>query len=479
MADFDFSSLLQNPLFMSGIGLLGNKGNNVAGNFAQGMQSAQQAQLFPLQKQLLALQAQRAQNAMNFNPADFMQTTPGLLGQSGQAQQDTATQTPQTMPAGLGGPIGSQTQIPSGAPTAAGFSPVGLNGQGAPTGMIDLPGLMTAGLKAGFSPQDMGMLAQGMAPAYYARLQAMTKMFEPMNVAPGGQVIVPAMAGQGAGGVVGSNTNAPPMSQLGQLDALTKARDQYPVGSPQYQSLDAAVQKMNGTFDQKMQQERLDELKSQRDIANSFRQTTITNQQNQRNFENQQKLQGQVQDLSERLDKSGYSDLQQSINDFNSWTKQNPNLPGFGRVEGALPDWAVSDAGKTGRQLFARMQNIQLHSLFGARTTDSEVQRDIRQLGTGFAMPAQNVLTGVQGLQNNLNAKVNTVAQGEKPETIKEFNRRGLSPILLPEVAGTPEGASGPTSGPGSPTGGGSAPISTNPQEAARARLHAMGVPGY
>jgi len=418
-------ALMQNPMFMAGINLLGARGNNVGQNVAQGIQSAQQSQMGPLQAQILALQKQRLSNALNFNPADFMQASPGLLGQSSQAQQAGATQ-PAQVPAALGG-IGAGQMMPPQAPQQV-QAPTG---PGATTGGIDLPGMMAAGLKAGYSPQDMGLLAQSMNPTYYAQLQALTKSYEPYTLAPGAIHVNPLLEGQG--GATTENNNPPPMSQLGQIDALTKARDKYPVGSPQYTSLDSAIQKMNGSFDQQMQQARLDELRQNREITNDMHRQTMQNTQDQRAFENQQKLDSKVTGLAERINKSGFESLQTSINDFNNWAKQNPDLPGFGRVQGALPDWAVPDSAKVGRMLYNKLNNIELHNMFGARVTEAEISRMRSQMGTGLTNPADMVLKGVQGLQNNLNSVINNVAQGTDAQTLHEYNQRGLSSLQFPE----------------------------------------------
>lgn len=276
MADFDVNSLLQNPMLLAGLGLLGSKGNNVAGNIAQGIQSAQQQQLGPVTLALKKLELQRAQNAMNFNPADYLQTDQsgpnGLLSGSSASLQSQATQ-PNAMPSALAGPIGGGVGMPVAQTPSQGqvnFAP-GAPIAG-PNSSIDLPGMVAAGLKAGFNPQDMGMIAQSMNPMYYAKLQAMTKMYQPVKLGPAENLVIPAMAGGGdngqvggaggaGNGVIATNNNPPPSSELGQLNALTAARDKYPVGSPQYKILDAAINQKSGAASQDFREQSLNMMK--------------------------------------------------------------------------------------------------------------------------------------------------------------------------------------------------------------------------
>lgn len=251
--DFDLSSLLSNPMFQVGVGLLGSKGNNVAQNMQMGLQNANAAAMNPLQQQIFKLQAQRLQNAMNFNPADFMQTSPNPVG-TNESLNQAMGQLPSQTPATLGGPIGSQTSMPGANPSQISLNPA----SGTPNGNIDFPSLVSAGLKAGFNPGDIGMIAQSMAPQYYARLQAMVKGMEPYTLAPGAMRVNPMEQGPSGGGIT-QNTNAPPESKLGQITALTNARDQARAAGNEAlaNQLDAAINEVSGAVSQDRMQQML------------------------------------------------------------------------------------------------------------------------------------------------------------------------------------------------------------------------------
>lgn len=224
MADFDPTTLLQNPLLLGGIGILGSRGNNALGNLQQGIQAAQQQQLAPVALALKQIELKRQQNAMNFNPADYMQTDnsgSGLLSADAQQQQQGAM-TPFQAPAAVAGPIGAGVGQPAPQVPSQGqvqFQP------GQPTGNIDLPGLIAAGTKAGIPAQDLQTLAMSMAPEQFAKIQAMAKLYQPQKLGPQEQLVIPAMAGGEGNGVIASNNNAPASSKLAQINQLTAARD--------------------------------------------------------------------------------------------------------------------------------------------------------------------------------------------------------------------------------------------------------------
>src|SRR5258708_1704864 len=117
----DWTSLFSNPLFMGGIqGLLSPNPYNRGHALMKGMADTQ---AFNAQNQQLALnrlKLQQATNAANFNPQDYMQTTPSPVGTNAALGQ--APVVPQ-MPATLGGPAGgpmpmaNPAQMPIPAPT--------------------------------------------------------------------------------------------------------------------------------------------------------------------------------------------------------------------------------------------------------------------------------------------------------------------------------------------------------------------------
>jgi len=417
MADFDPTTLLSNPGLLAGLSLLANPGIPIGQNIAQAAQTAQQMQLMPLQRQIAQTHLQQLQNLMNFNPQDFMGGSQGSPG-AGPATQAAMEQ--MGMPA-------------SEAPQAQPAQP----GQG-----MDMSGMVTAGIKAGMSPQDIMALAQASNPMYFARMQAMTKLMEPMATNPQQKVIIPYEAmqdtGGGNGGVIATNENAPPDSKLGQLRMLQAARDAAPQGSPLQQMYDSAIQQVSGQFDQQLHLDQLHSLEGQRDFMDQMR-------QQQQQWQHQQQVQTRVTQFADNVEKTGLPQLQQAISAFKQWAQQNPDMPGFGRAQGSLPDAVVAalpgigDTARQGRQLYNQMMNMELHSQYGARITEAEIKRAQGQLGGGMGMPAQAVMSGVDNLQNVINSQLANVTKGVDPDIVQEYNLRGGS-LQLPGVGsqGTP-----------------------------------------
>lgn len=235
------TDLMSNPLFVAGLGMLGSS-QPPGPAFLQSMQGAtgmqQQMQQMAASRQQMAAQQQemamrniglqQAQNRQNFNPSQF------LLSNEQQAG-------------------GQGWQPPQGA-----------------IGNVDMQGLLGSAYKAGMGPEDAMQAQQVMDPMTAIRMKLMGQ--PALAVAPGGSLVSPGMAqlqqmsgqqpggqqqtGGAAGGTASqpgalfTNNNPPPDSPLAQINMLTKTRDQYQPGTPQYQMYDAAINKVSGSWEQ-------------------------------------------------------------------------------------------------------------------------------------------------------------------------------------------------------------------------------------
>lgn len=241
------TDLMSNPLFVAGLGMLGSS-QPPGPAFLQSMQGAsglqqaqqqmalqrqqiaasqQQVQSGQQEQQLRGLALQQAQNRMNFDPSQY------LLANEQQAG-------------------GAGWQRPQGA-----------------IGNVDMTGLLGSAYKAGMGPEDAQMAAGIMDPMTQIRMKLMSQ--PALAVAPGGSLVSPGMAqlqqmsgqqqpmgggGGGAGGTASqpgalfTNNNPPPDSPLAQINMLTKTRDQYQPGTPQYNMYDSAINKVTGSWEQ-------------------------------------------------------------------------------------------------------------------------------------------------------------------------------------------------------------------------------------
>src|SRR5262249_17988948 len=179
MADFDVNDLLSNPLLHIGVGLLGSNASQPIGQVVgQGLQNAQAAQLGPLVARIKKLQLDQQEKAANFNPIDFLQTTPNPVG-TNSSLRPAYQSLPDQMPAALGGISGGA--MPGADPSQIAVNPA----PGQPNGSIDLAGLLSAGLQAGQTPGELLQVAGLLDPAIAQRLKG------PTTVGPGQVVIGP------------------------------------------------------------------------------------------------------------------------------------------------------------------------------------------------------------------------------------------------------------------------------------------------
>lgn len=235
------TDLMSNPLFVAGLGMLGSS-QPPGPAFLQSMQGAtgmqQQMQQMAASRQQMAAQQQemamrniglqQAQNRQNFNPSQFLLSNEQQVG-------------------------GQGWQPPQGA-----------------IGNVDMQGLLGSAYKAGMGPEDAMQAQQVMDPMTAIRMKLMGQ--PALAVAPGGSLVSPGMAqlqqmsgqqpggqqqtGGAAGGTASqpgalfTNNNPPPDSPLAQINMLTKTRDQYQPGTPQYQMYDAAINKVSGSWEQ-------------------------------------------------------------------------------------------------------------------------------------------------------------------------------------------------------------------------------------
>lgn len=253
---FDLSALMQDPGFITGLGMLGS--NQAPGAAFQGaLQTANQnaidQQKLQQQKFLMA----QAQAKQNLNPSQFL-----LSNEQAGAPTQAAGPATQAALAGQQGPqagaqIAGNTQTP--------FQPP----QGA-IGNVDMQGLLGATQKAGMSPEEAQQMAGVLDPMTAIKMKLMS---QPALVVPNSSSLVapgPLQLGQGNGaspaagtqpGALFTNNNLPPDSQAAQVMNLTKARDMYAPNGPtpdaaKFASLDSALTKATGAQEQSLAQQK-------------------------------------------------------------------------------------------------------------------------------------------------------------------------------------------------------------------------------
>lgn len=253
---FDLGALMQDPGFITGLGMLGS--NQTPGAAFQGaLQTANQnaidQQKLQQQKFLMA----QAQAKQNLNPSQFLLNNEQAGAPTQAAGPATQAALAGQQGAGPGAQIASNTQTP--------FQPP----QGA-IGNVDMQGLLGATQKAGMSPEEAQQMAGILDPMTAIKMKLMA---QPALVVPNSSSLVapgPLQLGQGNGGAPApgtqpgalfTNNNLPPDSQAAQVMNLTKARDMYAPNGPtpdaaKFASLDSALTKATGAQEQSLAQQK-------------------------------------------------------------------------------------------------------------------------------------------------------------------------------------------------------------------------------
>lgn len=417
------NSLFSSPVFMGGLQLLaGNPRKSIADNLMTGVAAAgdygyQQQSMLNQQQALKMneLRAQQMQRAADFNPQDYMQTTPA---------QGTAVQNSQMMPqlsATLGGINGGNTF----EPTQGAVQPQ----PGIPTGRVDNPGLLAGALGAGMGPGDAAHISAMLDPQT-AAAQALAGKFE--KLAPG------EMAMNGMGQPIAQNNNMPVSSPAAHIDQLTKVRDQFAPGSQQYQLYDAAIQKASGMFDQGMQIQRQQDLNQQRDFMRGVAQDRMAGTQAQRDQSNEFARQKQATVLSTLVAKSGIPEADQILSQIEGIMQKYPagKLPGYGRVEGLLPTAMLPEDAQSLRQAVAQLANVKLKQRSGAAVTDQEMMRFKQELGTSTAVPEERIRQGITSMRKLIESEKRNYAAGASPDAISAYEEGGGMPLSQYRAAG-------------------------------------------
>lgn len=406
MADFDYQALLQNPLFLGGVSALLAAPDDKAKALLGGLQTGKALQASDQQQQMNALRLKAMQAQQDFDPTAYMKTAPVAQGMA--APNAWAAQQANQMPATLGGPIGGQTQMPA-APTA------GVNAQltpepGTPTGRIDVPGLLAGGMNAGLTPQAISAIGTMLDPQTAAEQAAAAKMAEPYTLAPGQSRMV-------GNQVIGQNTNPPPGGVAQQIMTLTQQRDALPPG-PLRDSLDMAIKKTSGELDAMQSQRNFEANQTQREVQNGFR------EQGQKQ-QHDQFTQNQVTKFSNQLQKTGLPQAQQQLDTIDGILQKHAGtkdeVPGYGRVEGAIPGMFLSGDAQELRQAVQSLANVVLKTRSGAAVTEPEQKRFIIELGSGAWMPQERLLQGLKMMRGLVDSEKANAAAGVSNDVIDAY----------------------------------------------------------
>lgn len=119
--------------------------------------------------------------------------------------------------------------------------------------------------------------------------------------------------------------------------------------------------------------------------------------------------------------------------------KHKGDIPGFGRIEGRLPDEAISADGRELRQAIGQLLSEYRKGQTGAGMSDAERTEYGRITGLIQTGDEQSVRQGVDALKRAIDERVRATAGAYRPEAVKAYVERvpRVGAVLAPAAPGT------------------------------------------
>ena len=131
------------------------------------------------------------------------------------------------------------------------------------------------------------------------------------------------------------------------------------------------------------------------------------------------------------LEKAGVPEFSTALEIAEARLNKHPvgKLPGYGRLEGAIPDWAAGEEQQMSRSDMTSAANMLLKIRSGAAVTESEALRFLREVasGKGFSEPAMR--NGWANVRKQFDAKRENLVSGVGDDVLKEYNSRSAFPL--------------------------------------------------
>jgi hypothetical protein len=138
-----------------------------------------------------------------------------------------------------------------------------------------------------------------------------------------------------------------------------------------------------------------------------------------------------VTKYSDTLQKEGIPELEEAVSGAeNALGRYKPGqVPGVGRLSGAVPSALLSDEGNDVRQAVATVRNIVLNARSGAAVTDQELRRLVEELGTGLGQSESALKRGLGRVRARLDKIKENAAAGVSDDVKGLYEERGGVPI--------------------------------------------------
>jgi hypothetical protein len=134
-----------------------------------------------------------------------------------------------------------------------------------------------------------------------------------------------------------------------------------------------------------------------------------------------------VTKFSDTLQKEGIPELETAIGGAEGaiGRYKEGEVPGVGRLAGAVPSALLGDEGNDVRQAIAAVRNIVLSARSGAAVTDQELRRLVEELGTGMGQSEAALRRGLQKVRARIDKIKENAAAGVNDDVLQTYQDRG------------------------------------------------------
>lgn len=148
--------------------------------------------------------------------------------------------------------------------------------------------------------------------------------------------------------------------------------------------------------------------------------------------------QRQTQMLGTALERANLPESDATLRGVEDALKKNPNIAEYlSGPKSLLPDMAVPQDVREGRQAFQKLFNITLKTRSGTAVTNQELERLKQEFATGAFKTSQQLRAAVDQARNIIVQHYRAVASGFGSETLKAYNENmremGGTPLLEPQ----------------------------------------------
>jgi hypothetical protein len=134
-----------------------------------------------------------------------------------------------------------------------------------------------------------------------------------------------------------------------------------------------------------------------------------------------------VTKFSDTLQKEGIPELETAISAAEGaiGRYKEGDVPGVGRLTGAVPSALLSEEGNDVRQAVASVRNIVLNARSGAAVTDQELRRLVEELGTGIGQSESALRRGLQKVRDRMDVIKANATAGVSDDVLNTYTERG------------------------------------------------------